>query len=208
MSRMVTPSPEPYPTVPPLLVRKTRVRRSFHELRSPAVLTFHELRSPAVLTARDRRFEKPPMSLPALLQGPSGGHARARKSGLKLAVTLSQPPSRHTKDSVRASNGLAASDTSELSRTPELSQTKQTRQSVLDAWLVSVSPLARAAQSSEDDPRAAHEPEPGPIAEDKPSAHGAQSLSPPRALTSTPPANLPRIPIRRYITGWQHCQWR
>ena len=142
------------------------------------------------------------MSLPAQLQGPSGGHARARKSGLKLAIMLgsaadAQPPSRHVNDSVsvRASNGLT--DTLELSRTSELSQTQQTMQSELDAWLASASPQSRAAQCSQDDP-SSHEPE--PIAEGEPPAHGPERLSPPRTLTSTPRANLPR-PIRCRITG-------
>ena len=150
------------------------------------------------------------MSLPAQLQGPSSGHARARKSGLKLAIMLgsaadevdAQPPSRHVSDSVsdRASNGLT--DTSELSRTSELSQTQQTRQSELDAWLVSASPQARAAQSSEDDPSAL-EPE-----SFLPPSQISSPLSPPRALTSTPRANLPRIPIRRLLTVSTVSQWR
>ena len=158
------------------------------------------------MTARDRRFGEPPMSLPAQLQGPSGGHARARKSGLKLAIMLgsaadAQPPSRHVNDSVsvRASNGLT--DTLELSRTSELSQTQQTRQSELDAWLVSASPQARAAQSSEDDPSAL---EPGSFL---PPSQISSPLSPPRALTSTPRANLPRIPIRRPLTVITVSQW-
>jgi|LauGreDrversion2_3_1035106.scaffolds.fasta_scaffold88187_1 hypothetical protein len=141
------------------------------------------------------------MSLSAHLQGPSGGHARARKSSLKLAFMLgsdAEPPLRHVSDSasVRAVlHGLA--DTSELSRTSELSQTQQTMQSELDAWLASASPQSRAAQCSQDDP-SSHEPE--PIAEGEPPAHGPERLSPPRTLTSTPRANLPR-PIRCRITG-------
>ena len=145
------------------------------------------------------------MSLSAHLQGPSGGHARARKSSLKLAFMLgsdAEPPLRHVNDSasVRAVlHGLA--DTSELSRTSELSQTQQTRQSELDAWLVSASPQARAAQSSEDDPSAL---EPGSFL---PPSQIPSPLSPPRALTSTPRANLPRIPIRRPLTVITVSQW-
>ena len=218
MSRMVTPSqsPEPRPTMPPLLVRKKLLRRSFQARCPPGpglrpsdlplleatsdkarchslaarCLECCDPRSSCVLTvtARGPRFGEHSLSLleivteaaneavaeaatPEQLPGPSG--ARARKSGLKLAVMLDgdadgQPPSRHVSESV--------------SVRALLHESMDTRETVRGSRRAHhVSYVYVGAPGSCTLPCGSHPP-----------AH--EPLSPPRSLTSTPRAHLPRIP--------------
>jgi hypothetical protein len=223
MRRMVTPSPEPRPTMPPLLVRKTLLRRSF-QARYPAGPGLRPANLPLLdatrclaccdpssscvvtVTARGYLFGEPPLSLleivteaaneavaeaatPEQLPGPSD--AGARKSGLKLAVMLDgdadgQPPSRHVSDSVSVRALLHKSmDTrgavrgsrraGGIGRRVRGTRTENPTQTRGLATSATLAPQARARAPCSDPP--AHEP-----------------LSPPRILTSTPRANLPRIP--------------
>jgi hypothetical protein len=222
MSRMVTPSPEPRPTMPPLLVRKRLLRRSF-QARCPAGPGLRPADLPLLdatrclaccdpssscaltVTARGRRFGEPPLSLleivteaaneavaeagtPEQLPGPSD--ARARKSGLKLAVMSDgdadgQPPSRHVSDSMSVRALLHENmDTRETVRGSRRAggigrRVSGTRKNPTQTRRLSTSATsalkARARAPCADPP--AHQP-----------------LSPPRILRSTPRANLPRIP--------------
>jgi len=214
MSRMVTPSPELRPTMPPLLVRKTVLRRSF-QARCPAgpglrpadlpllatrYLECCDTRSSCVLTvtARARRFGEPPLSLLEIvteaaneavaeaatpeLSGSSG--AQARKSGLplKLAVmldgdsddlvTLSLRALLHesmdTRETVRGSRRAGGFGSRDSGTRKNRTQTRGLAKSATSApW------QAQARAPCSDPP--AHE-----------------LLSPPRILTSTPRASLPR----------------